>query len=92
MPVPSIVLGIAIAILLGAVFHLWKDGGLWKLILYLVLSLVGFFIGHRVALSTGISFLDVGQLHVGMGIIGSAVALLLGHWLALTQVKSPENQ
>jgi hypothetical protein len=87
MPVPSIVLGFAIATLLGAVFHLWKDGGLGKLILYLCLSWVGFYIGHRIADTSGISFLDVGQLHVGLGVVGSIGLLLLGHWLSLIEVQ-----
>ncbi len=69
MPVPSIVLGIAISILLGALFHLWKDGGLGKLLLYLVFSLIGFYLGHSLAESLGISFLDAGELHAGFGIL-----------------------
>jgi len=85
MPVPSIVLGIAISILLGALFHLWKDGGLGKLLLYLVFSLIGFYLGHSLAESLGISFLDAGELHAGFGILGSIVALFLGHWISLIQ-------
>ncbi len=85
MPVPSIVLGIAISILLGALFHLWKDGGLGKLLLYLVFSLIGFYLGHSLAESLEISFLDAGELHAGFGILGAIVALFLGHWISLIQ-------
>lgn len=91
MPVPSIVLGIAIAILLGSLFHLWKDGGLGKLLLYLGFSLVGFYLGHRVAESLGISFLDAGELHAGFGILGSIIVLFIGHWISLIQPQSQGN-
>lgn len=87
MTFPSFVFGFVIASLLGAVFHLWRDGGLGHLILYLGLSWAGFFAGHMIAASAGIKFMDVGPLHVGLGIIGSLVFLFVGHWLSLIEVQ-----
>ena len=45
MNFPSFLFGLVFAVLLGALFHLWKDGGFWKLLLYLALSVVGAVVG-----------------------------------------------
>ena len=82
MNVSTYIFGWILATLLGAVFHLWKDGGFWKLVIYICLSWVGFFVGHAVAKSTGFNFLTVGTLHLGAGVIGSIIALFVGHWLS----------
>lgn len=92
MPFPSIVFGFVIATLLGAIFHLWRDGGLGKLILYLILSWVGFFAGHILSNISGFSFWDIGMLHVGSGILGSAVFLFVGHWLSNVDNQSKGKQ
>lgn len=83
MTFPAIVLGFVIATLFGALFHLWKDGGFGKLVLYLLLSWFGFFLGHLFAHWLSVKFLDVGPLHVGFGIIGTIVLLFLGNWLSM---------
>jgi len=80
MTFPTIIFGLAIATLIGALFHIWKDGGLGKLILYLVLSWIGFWVGHAIGEKYQISILDV-------GIFVSAIFLLFGHWLSLIDVQ-----
>ncbi len=87
MTFPTIIFGLAIATLIGALFHIWKDGGLGKLILYLVLSWIGFWVGHAIGEKYQISILYVGNLHIGMGIFVSAIFLLFGHWLSLIDVQ-----
>ena len=91
MTFPSILFGLAIASLIGAFFHIWKDGGLGKLILYLVLSWFGFWIGHAIGAKYEISILDIGNLHVGMGVLVSVIFLLVGHWLSLIDVQRKDN-
>lgn len=81
----SILFGWILATLLGALFHLWRDGGFWKLVLYIALSWVGFLIGHLIATSTGFTLMQVGQVHLGGGVLGSVLFLFVGHWLAGTQ-------
>ncbi|MCJ7694171.1 MAG: hypothetical protein MUO40_01990 [Anaerolineaceae bacterium] len=83
MTFPAIVLGFVIATLFGALFHLWKDGGFAKLVLYQLLSWSGFVLGHFFAHWLSVKFLDVGPLHVGFGILGSIVMLFFGNWLSL---------
>lgn len=87
MTLPSIVLGLVCAWLIGALFHLVVDGGGARLILYLVLSTVGFSVGHWISSVQGWSFLPVGPLQLGFGILGSLVFLLLGHWLSQMRIE-----
>ena len=56
--------------------------GFLELVIYIVLSWIGFFLGHLVAKSAGFNFMNVGSLHLGGGIIGSIIALFAGHWFS----------
>jgi hypothetical protein len=87
MTVPALVFGIFISTFYGVVFHLWKDGGLGRLILYVVLSWIGFMVGHLAGGRLGWTFVDVGPLHLGWATLGSLVFLGVGHWLSLIQVE-----
>ena len=49
MSAATLLLGSIIAILVGAVFHLWRGGKAGRLLLYLILSIVGFWAGHFAA-------------------------------------------
>lgn len=85
MTFPAIVFSIFMALLLGSLLHLWRGGSPSRLMLYLVLSLLGFFGGHLLGNALSIRFFVVGTINLGMGILGSLVLLGLGYWL------SPEN-
>jgi hypothetical protein len=74
--------------LLGALFHLAVDGGGARLALYLVLSTLGFAAGHWIAIAQGWSFLPVGPLQLGFGVLGSLAFLLLGHWLSQIRIET----
>jgi hypothetical protein len=83
MTLPGILFGILISILLGAVFHLWKDGGFTKLLFFIGLSVLGFWVGHLLGNYLKWYFWSLGQLRFGMGIFGSILFLFLGNWLSL---------
>lgn len=87
MDIPPMIFGLVISTLYGAAFHLWKDGGLNRLILYLGLGWVGFWIGQFAADRLGWTFLSAGSLHLGMATLLSAVFLLTGHWLSLVEIE-----
>jgi len=89
MTLPSLAIGVVIALLIGSLFHLWLDGGGGRLILYLVLSLVGFFAGHIAGSLLNWSFLPLGPLDLGMALVGSLLLLGLGHWLSLIEIQRP---
>ena len=81
MTLPTILLGLLIALLYGALYHLIRGGTFWRLLLYLGLSVLGFAAGHIVGLWRGWVFVPLGSLNFGISSIGSMVILLLGDWL-----------
>ncbi|MFZ6030621.1 MAG: hypothetical protein ACOYYS_23175 [Chloroflexota bacterium] len=86
MTLPSVVLGVVLSTLYGAGFHLWKGGGLSRLLLYLFLGWSGFWGGQLLAGILGWSFDRVGGLHVGAASVGSLLFLGIGYWLSLVEV------
>ena len=85
---PVFVFGIIISSLYGAAFHLWKNGGLGKLLLYIMLSWLGFWTGHILSYLFNFNFIDMGPLHFGIATVGSLVVILLGHWLSKVNFKT----
>jgi hypothetical protein len=85
MNISSYLFGFILATLFGALFHLWRDGGILRLLLYLVLSWVGFLIGHLASGTIGFNFMSVGPVNLAGGIIGSVSFLFLGHWFTQVQ-------
>lgn len=81
MTLPSLFLGLLIALTYGAVYHLLRGGSFWRLLLYLVLSVLGFGAGHMLGLWRGWVLLPLGSLNLGLSSIGSLAILLLGDWL-----------
>ena len=81
MTIPTLVFALVIALLYGSLYHLLRGGSFWRLALYLVLSMIGFAIGHLVGLWQGWIFVPLGSLNLGMSTLGSLAILLLGDWL-----------
>jgi hypothetical protein len=82
MNIPTLLLALLIALLYGALYHLLRNGGVWRLFFYLVLSVAGFAFGHLIGLWRGWNFLMLGSVYLGMGSIGSLVFLVVGDWLS----------
>lgn len=87
MTLPTILFAMLIAILYGALYHLARGGGGWRLLLYIGLSVVGFTIGQIIGLWRGWLFLMLGSINLGMGTLGSAIFLGLGDWLTRIEAK-----
>ncbi|HMN12208.1 MAG TPA: hypothetical protein PKD55_07780 [Bellilinea sp.] len=87
MNVQSILLGIIIPILTGSLFHLWKGGPLWNLIVYIVTAEAGFWLGHLFAAFLKNQFGMIGPLQVFAGSIGAVAFMLLGRWLFINPKK-----
>jgi len=87
MTLPSLILGFLISTLYGAIFHLWRGGGLGRLFLYLMLGWVGFWGGNAIANRLGWTFDSLGALHLGTASLFSFAFLLAGYWLSLVEVK-----
>lgn len=87
MSLPGILFGVLLATAYGVAFHAWKGGSVGRLLLYVVLSWLGFWAGHLVANTAGWTFDRMGQLHFGSATLGSLIFLVLGYWLSLVEVE-----
>jgi hypothetical protein len=91
MTLPAFLFGFLVSTLLGAVFHLWKDGGFGRLVLYILLAWVGFWIGHFLGNRWQLTFASIGPLRLGMALLGGVLTLLGGHWLSLIRQDEPQR-
>ena len=88
MTLPAFIYGTLIALFLGSAFHLWKGGSFGRIILYNIISFLGFWGGHFVGGWTNFSFWIIGPIRLGTAILGSIIILLFGHWLGLINRES----
>ena len=76
MTIPTLILALLIASLYGALFHLIRGGGPGRIFLYLLLSWVGFALGH---------------LNLGMSTIGSLLLLMGGDWVSRIRIGDSQD-
>lgn len=88
MTLPALLFALLIALLYGALYHLVRDGGFWRLLLYLILSLVGFALGHLIGVWRGWIWIPLGAVNLGPSSVGSLLILLLGDWLSRIEAAS----
>lgn len=81
MNLPGFVLGLVVALLYGAAFHLWRGGGFRRLLLFLFLSAAGFTVGQMMGALFGLTIWQVGLVLLGPATLGSLVFLFVGNWL-----------
>ena len=86
MTIPAIFFGIVLSTIYGTAFHFWKGGGLNRLFLYMLLSWLGFWIGHFAGAAPGWSFAAAGPINAGMATFGSAAFLFVGEWLSRVEI------
>lgn len=91
MTPPAILFSLLIALLYGAVYHLVRGGGFWRLVLYLGLSVFGYALGYLVGLWRGWVWLPLGTINLGVCTAGSLLMLLLGDWLTRFDIR-PESK
>ncbi len=82
MTLPTLLFALLVALLYGALYHLLRGGGFWRLLLYLGLSILGFAAGHLIGIWRGWLLLPLGPLNLGLSSIGSILVLLIGDWLS----------
>lgn len=88
MTLPTLLFALLIALLYGALYHLLRGGGFWRLVMYLGLSALGFAAGHLFGLWRGWVILPLGSLNLGMSTVGSILILLIGDWLNRFEMNS----
>jgi hypothetical protein len=92
MTLPALLFGILISSLYGAAFHLFRGGGAGRLILYIILAWIGFWVGQLIASQIGISLINIGPLHLGIATLSSWLFLGIGHWLSLVEIKDKQSK
>lgn len=88
MQIQTFIFGFLLSSLFGAVFHVWKGGKLWRLLVFLILAWVGFWGGHFLGIRTGIKFFPIGPLNAGPAVLLSLVLLFGGYWLIFGRLES----
>lgn len=89
MTMPALLFALLIASLYGVLYHLIRDGGLGRLILYLLVSWAGFALGHLIGLWQGLLLIPLGQLNFGLSTLGSLILLFIVDWIS--QVKGKQR-
>lgn len=87
MTIPTLLFALIVALFYGAVYHLIRDGGFWRLLLYFCLSLSGFILGHLIGIWREWTFLPLGALNLGLSSLGSFLVLIVGDWLSRIEAK-----
>ena len=88
MTLPAIIFGGVIATLYGAAFHLIRGGGIGRLLLYIILSWIGFWAGHFIADRLNWGFIEIGSLHLGIASITSILLIIIGYWILLGRTQT----
>ncbi len=91
MTLPAYLLGLLYALLIGSLFHVWRDGGAGRLVLYLVLSVAGAATGQLLGNWLNLIVFAVGPLNLGLVTIGSLVFLGVGYWLSLVEISGSDR-
>ncbi|RME06139.1 MAG: hypothetical protein D6803_07275, partial [Anaerolineae bacterium] len=76
MTLPALIFGILFSTLLGALFHLLRGGGAGRLLLYLLVSWLGFWAGHAWGVAQNWDFIRLGPLRLGAAGGGSLLLLI----------------
>lgn len=79
MPEPNTAFALIVATLIGALFHLILGGRWRRLLLFLLVSWVGFGAGDAAGRTLGVTALMIGDLHLATAIIGTLFLLFLTH-------------
>lgn len=88
MTLPNLLIGLILAILAAAIFQVIRGGNGWRLLLYMILSIAGFFLVDWLGGLIGWGLYPVGALDAGLGVVGSALFLVLGDWLSRIESKN----
>jgi hypothetical protein len=87
MTLPTLLFGLLVALLYGALYHLVRGGGFWRLLLFFSLSIAGFILGHWIGIWRQWTFIPLGALNLGLSTLGSFMLLAVGDWLSRIEAK-----
>jgi hypothetical protein len=82
MTIAAFFLGLLIATIPAFIWHFLSGGTFKHLILLIILSWVGFWLGHLFALWRNWSFIKLGPIYLGTALIFSIAFVIGGSWLS----------
>ena len=88
MTLPSLLFGIILSTLYGALYHLWRGGSRKKRLLFVILAWLGFWGGHWLGSVLDWTFAAIGPLNVGMATLVAGLFLAVGDWLSQVEIVS----
>jgi hypothetical protein len=90
MPIPTIIFGVLLSTLYGAVYHLIRGGSLRRMLFYFILAWAGFWLGDTLGWYMGWNFATAGVLNAGMATVLSLVFLVVGDFVSRIRFTPPE--
>lgn len=88
MTIPNLLIGLILALLAATIFQVIRGGNGWRLLLYIVLSVAGFFLVEWLGRLIGWGLYPVGAIDAGLGVVGSVLFLIVGDWLSRIESKN----
>lgn len=87
MTLPAILFALIIASFYGALYHFIRNGGFWRLLFCIGMSVIGFGVGHLIGLWRGWFLIPLGSINLGLSSLGSLIFLVGGDWLSRIESK-----
>lgn len=75
----ALILGLLFSIVYASLYHLWIGRSGRELLILLLMSLIGFVLGHAIGAFLQIELLRIGQLYALEGSIGAWLTMIGGH-------------
>ena len=88
MTLPSLLFALIIASFYGTLYHFIRNGGFWRLVFCIGMSVIGFGVGHLIGLWRGWFLIPLGSINLGLSSLGSLIFLVGGDWLSRIESKS----
>ena len=74
---PSLILSAILAAAIALVYHLWRGGAFFRLIVGIATAWIGFAIGHFLGSLFGLQWIMIGDIHLVEGLIGALILLVI---------------
>jgi len=80
--IPVFIFGSLIAGLVGSLIHLIFGGKPFRLLLSILFSWIGFWVGNNLGFQYGLYFFKYGPIYFGTALLVSLILGLIGYWIS----------
>ena len=88
MTLSAYLISLIFATVLGLLFHVIVGGRGWRILFFILCSILGFFLGNLIGGALNWKWLNVGPVYAVPATLGAIGILLLGRWLGTVQKSS----